>query len=372
MAQRGCHPPSSDAPKASLWSQFMNENSFKLHRLFLLFISYALLESHEGLAQQFRITNPKIVFLSNRDKPIRHFDIYVMNVDGGEQTNVTNHFTSIRSNSNPQFSPDQKKILFLAFEAGKRTLQLMNHDGSGRIDLTEVDTDAPDPQFSPDGSKIVFVSTVDGRRQIYIVNSDGTQRKNLSSNSRDEFDPSFSPDGSKTVFVSRRTGASSSSICQIKSNGFNRVQLTDERGSRRHPRFSPDGAKIVFSLSRDGDDDIFIMNSDGTNDMNLTRSRGFDTDPRFSPDGSTIVFVSNRRGIKFRDIFIMNVNGRDLKNLSHELRYVNQHPRFSPDGTKIVFESAKFGDCEIYTVDVDGRNLTNLTNSPKWDQTPAF
>jgi len=37
-------------------------------------------------------------------------------------------------------------------------------------------------------------------------------------------------------------------------------------------------------------------------------------------------------------------------------------PVWSPDGSRIVFTSSRDGNSEIYVMDADGQNLTNLTN----------
>lgn len=338
---------------------------------FVLIISFLVfLNACKKPMERVSIQDPKIVFLSNRDAPRRHFDIFIMNMDGSKQTNLTDSLTGIRTLSNPLFSPDQRRILYLVFEDGKKTLQLMNIDGSNRISLAEVSTDTPDPRFSPNGSYIVFVSIVNGRRQIHIVDIEGKNLKNLSNNDFDEFDPSLSPNGSRIVFVSKRDG--SSSIFVMNKDGSNRSKLTDDLENERHPRYSPDGSKIVFSSSRDGNHDIHIMKSNGKNLRNLTKSRAFDTGPKISPDGSKIAFVSNRRGMKYRDICIIDRNGTHFKNLTSDLNYINQHPIFTPDGKSIIFDSVKFNDSEIYKVNSDGQNLENLTNHPKWDQVPSI
>ncbi|UCE07365.1 MAG: hypothetical protein JSW07_04865, partial [bacterium] len=85
-----------------------------------------------------------------------------------------------------------------------------------------------------------------------------------------------------------------------------------------------------------------------------------------------ILFLSNQRSMKHRDICIIDGKGKHFKNLTRGLNYINQHPRFTPDGKSIIFDSIKFNDSEIYKVDIDGKNLKNLTNHPKWDQSPGI
>ncbi len=48
------------------------------------------------------------------------------------------------------------------------------------------------------------------------------------------------------------------------------------------------------------------------------------------------------------------------------------HPSFSPDGKKIVFSSLRHKSAEVYIVDIDGSNLTRLTDTPYWEINPSF
>ena len=67
---------------------------------------------------------------------------------------------------------------------------------------------------------------------------------------------------------------------------------------------SPDGKKITFSSYRDGNEEIYIMNTDGSGQINLTDNPAFDKNPSWSPDGKKITYKSNSND-NF-EIYIMN------------------------------------------------------------------
>ncbi len=64
------------------------------------------------------------------------------------------------------------------------------------------------PVFSPDGKKIAFVATSDGNPEIYLMNSDGTGLIRLTRNVSKDLNPDFSPDGKRIIFAGDRNGKS--------------------------------------------------------------------------------------------------------------------------------------------------------------------
>lgn len=311
----------------------------------------------------------KIVFLSNRDAPKRQFDIYMMNPDGSNQINLTPDLRSINSLSHPILSPDGKKILFPAFNK-KIILQLLNIDNRMVTDVVDVDYDVPRPSFSPQGDKILFVRKIDGRRQIFVVSKHGSAERHLSNVNYDEFEPAFSPDGTSIVFVSGRGGVYFLSIMNV--DDANRKDIVQNSRTIRFPTFSPKGDLIAFNAYQNNVSGIYLIKCNGEGVKSLIQGKVVDTPPLFTPDASKIIFLSRQRGMKYADVCVIDKNGKHFKNLTHGLNYINKNARLTPDGKSIIFESIQFNNCDIYRIDVDGKNLVNLTNHPKWDQSPSL
>ena len=129
--------------------------------------------------------------------------------------------------------------------------------------------------------------------------------------------------------------------------------------------------RIAFLSTRDGNEEIYIMNADGTNQTRLTFNSSNDAYPAISPDGSRIAFTSNRNGSS--EIYVMNIDGSDQTRLTNTTYpYGDYYPSWSPDGSMIAFYSSRSNDFDIYTMNADGSDITQLTNAGTFNGYPSW
>ena len=97
---------------------------------------------------------------------------------------------------------------------------------------------------------------------------------------------------------------------------------------------------------------IYMMNPDGTRQERLTYDRAVDCDPVISPTGDQILFNSNRRGT--RDLYLMDVDGRNVRPLFGFTEAYRTHPAWSPNGKRIIYSQRALGGINIHTAGADG------------------
>ncbi len=269
----------------------------------------------------------RIVFTSVRDG---NLEIYVMDADGGNQENLTNHPAY---DYNPDWSPDGTKIAFVSDRNGDRTqIYLMDADGKNVIRLTDGAGQKYDPDWSPDGRKFAF-SVVGRDDHIAVMDADGRNRVKLEGRARY---PSWSPDGKQIAFLSSRDGGNEIYVTGI--GGQWRKRLTRNLAPKQHPSFSPDGRWIAYEAHHKEFHHIYVVGADGRNRVRLTHNEEHHSGPAWTPDGRMIAYYI-RSGIwpgNFRaTIHLMASDGRYIRQLSAGGNARDFEPDISPLGLAV-------------------------------------
>ncbi len=218
-----------------------------------------------------------------------------------------------------------------------------------------------------------------------MVDSDGRSESRLTDGAFDS-SRTFSPDGSHILFAREDPATQFSSIYLMNANGSGQRQLFSDGGDDTYPSFSSDGRRVVFvstasSVRTAGVNvpEVFVMNADGSDARQLTTGMyGWDESPSFSPDGSRIVFDGSAGRAGAHQLFIMNADGSHLHQLTHSKnRFENLSPVFSPDGRKVLFVrlDIRVGLGTLYVIHPDGSHLRRLArgrrlyaSDPAWQR----
>ena len=160
--------------------------------------------------------------------------------------------------------------------------------------------------------------------------------------------------------------------------------------------FSPDGKQIIYQAYPVGYPfyQIYLQDLDKNDPRRISTGRGRTTCSYFNPDGKSLLFASahtnpnlptierdaraitGRRRYQwdfddFMDIYTCNLDGTNLKQLTDAPGY-DAEGSYSSDGKQIVFTSTRDGDPDIFIMDADGSNVRQITNVDGYDGGPFF
>ncbi len=324
--------------------------------------------------------------------------------------------------SNPQVSPDGKKILYgVSYESvelnkSNNELYTMNLDGTDVKRLTKTAMSEGDAVWIDNGRKIAFVATHDGKPQLWVMNADGTNRHVVSRLENGVGGFKVSPDGKKVVIVStvkynrtaqdvypdltKATGRliddmmykhwdewvtevphpfvadfDGSSLSNIKD-----VMADEPYESPMKPwggiesfAWSPDSRELVYvSRKKEGmeyalstNSDLYCYNLESGETRNLTEGMmGYDTNPAFSPDGSKLAWLSMEHDGYESDknrIFVMDMATGEKTDLTADWDYTADQFAWYPDGKKIYFIAPYQGVTPVFSIDVESHKVDFIT-----------
>jgi uncharacterized repeat protein (TIGR01451 family) len=296
-------------------------------------------------------------------QPASNLEIMTIEADGTNPVNVSNR---TGGDTAPTWSPDGTQLAWVHFE-GNADIVAANIDGSNFRFLTTLSTGERAPDWSPDGTKIAFHSNrEESRWEVYTMNVDGTNVTRLTDRECQSHDPLWSPDGTKIAFI---CGVDEyQDIFVMNADGSNLVRITHNEVPDNAPDWSPDSTKLAYvhyySNRNDADSDIFVANAITGQRTQITNNDYADYGPVWSPDGTLIAFSTYMDGSY--EIATMNPDGSNIKNLTNSVAGTRDNlPRWSSDGTKISFITERDGDPgskELWVMDADGNNQMELAD----------
>ena len=267
-----------------------------------------------------------------------NMDIWVMGTGGGDAINLTK--SSINAMS-ADWSPDKSKIVFDSTNnllGGKPicSIYVMDADGS---DVKRISPDGSSrhfPAWSPDDKKIVYSKYYPSRCapdvcypfSLFTFGPDGNEDKQVifSGSASNHILPRWFPDSKHVAFLDNELGLTAIWSGDISTDGDLMKYNTSNNPIGYNSLYmtwfslSPDATKIVYShaFSQDyyrSNRELYIFDVTSGETTQLTKNDYADDNPCFSPDGKQILFSSFGATEKTTGMFIMDINGTNIKQI---------------------------------------------------------
>ena len=231
--------------------------------------------------------------------------------------------------------------------------------------------------WSPSGNRIVYIKRVSRtENNVWTMKADGSDRQRVTQQTGRYSAPEYTPHGDIIFTEFTDDGNGPARLFTINPNGTGRDEIAPNvDGDMMNGTFAPGGGRVAFQYVDGAKHGIYTVGPNGTNLEKVTGGI-FDEYPDFSPGGGRIAFSrENSMGTKV-NVFRVDRNGDDLKNLTNNASGVfSRRPSYSPNGERIAFDRSVSGssDADIYTMrasDGGGRNAVATTSaseiSPSW------
>ncbi len=267
--------------------------------------------------------------------------------------------------------PNGGRIAFTCTRGDYNQLCMINRDGTGLIQLSDMEASNYYPVFTPDGSSLLFASNRNGPFDLYLLLFGEKQLFQITDNVGNVVSPDYSPDGRRLVFANQ-AGEGPASIWMVNADGLNPHLVYTGADDIVAAAWSPNGERIAYAMSVGvpQEYEIFTMDTDGKNHLRISQGlQGIGGSIDWSPDSKSLLVYAGVYGDK--NIFKIDVATGEYTQLTDGGN--NAGASYSPDGRYIVFNSLRNDDqADLYIMRADGSNQVQLTNDPEPDWGPAW
>jgi tol-pal system beta propeller repeat protein TolB len=230
-------------------------------------------------------------------------------------------------------------------------------------------------KWSADGKFILFAKQINKQYDLYLYDVALKTTEQLTTDTLDQYAPSFSPDGKSILFVSN-IDHNQYEIYLMNLATRKTTRITNNDRLDGSATFHPDGKRIFYTSFMDRDSvnkiinsEIFVTDTQGSYHTRITNRKGNDGALDISPDGKTIAchyFLNGKA-----DIYTMDINGKNIKQLTLDT-LDNRWPRWAPNGKHIAYTRVAESNSDIWIMAKSGKRKKPFVTSPQRDEILEF
>jgi Tol biopolymer transport system component len=264
------------------------------------------------------------------------------------------------------WSPDSKQLAFVSMRDGNEEIYAVNLDGSELTNITNHPARDRFPSWSPDGQRIAFQSDREGHDAIYAVEIEINDRAIRLTSGRD---PAWSPDGGRIAFEDSITG--NFELYMIGDDGSGRTNLSNSESSfDGSPAWCSDGIQLAFESNRELGLGIYTVECNGLDLRPLVTSPMFEWagEPSWSPKCDRISFQGGTDSSHAKLQVVDILEGQAIAIHALAPSFTGRDAEWSPDGRYIAFFSRSEGKWQIYVYDLQKERVLPIPHylGPKW------
>jgi dipeptidyl aminopeptidase/acylaminoacyl peptidase len=310
----------------------------------------------------------------------------------------------------PQLSPDGRQVLYVLERPDWKENRRVGHiwrvaaDGSAAVQLTFGQRGESSPRWSPDARRIAFLARrgENDDTQLYVLENEGGEARQVMKHPAAVSSIEWAPDSQSIFFLAPDAKSQEEKdreklkddvyafeetykqrhLWSVKVDSGSTRKITQGDYSVGSYALSDDGKKVVLHraispvLEHGRTSEVWVMNADGSGGLQLTRNNVVESGGRLSPDNTQVLFTtgSNESFESYfnTNLFVVPANGGTARQIAADLPDVDSAPTWTKTSRSVYFVANYGVHSQLVEMELASKALKPLTSGNHSVQDWAF